>query len=308
VEKTVQTLGELLAADARRLSRRYRADGARAGLLRPLIERNAARAARAERFERREAVPGPGRGPLAMTGFPAEPGGLFDVPAGPADAQGSRTGPATGPPVASPARPARPGPADQGAPAPVALRDQLRPILGPGVDLARLHEDTRADGYARSLAADAVTVGRDVYFRSGALGPQSTAGLGLLAHELSHVAAGARPDAGEARARPHGAELEEERARAVEHRLIRPLVSPLAAQAYAPPVPAAVSVPAVSGPAAPGPAGAVAAGAGAPAPMLAAADRPAAGPASSGLDLDQLRHRLFRDVMSQIRVEFERGA
>jgi Domain of unknown function (DUF4157) len=303
VEKTVQTLGEQLAADARRLSRRYQAAAARPGPLRPLIERNAALAASAERFERREAVPGPSRSPLAVAAFPAEGGELFGVPAGLAGTQGHRTGPASWQPAAAPARPSRPELADPGTPAPAPLRDQLRPALGPGVDLARVHEGTRADAYARSLEADAVTVGPDIYFRSGALGPQSPAGLGLLAHELSHVAEGVRPDAGEARARPQGAQQEEERARAVERTLTRPPISPLAAQAHVPPVLSAASVPA-----APAPAAAAPAGAGAPAPMRAATDRPAAGQAPGGPDLDQFRQRLFRDVMSQLRVEFERGA
>jgi hypothetical protein len=264
MEKTVQTLGEMLAGQSRRLSRRYRPGVSWLGLLAPVTERNEARAAGGGRFERREAVPGPG-----------------------------------------PAGPVRPEQADAGEPVPAAVQDRLRPALGPGVDLARVHTDARADAFARAQEADAVTVGRDVYFRSGSFAPHTAPGLGLLAHELAHVAEGERPDAGRTRARPEGARQEEDRARAVEQRFARPPVSPLAAQTYAPPVPAAAPGPAVPVPAAaPGPGG----DGGAPRPMRAAADRPAPDQAPAMPNLDRFRQRLFSDLMAQIRVEFERGS
>ena len=266
MDKTVQTLGESLAAQAWRLSRRHRPGMPWLERLRPVIERNQARAAEAGRFERREAVPGPGR--------------PSPVPAGPPRAE----------------------PADEGEPVPGAVRDQLRPVLGPGVDVARVHTGAQADAFARSQLADAVTVGRDIYLASGSFAPQTSTGLGLLAHELTHVAEGEHPDAEHYRARPEGARQEEDRARAVERRLARPAVSPLAAQVASPgptAVPAQVPAPA----AIPAPA----AGGGAR-PMLAAADRPTAEPTPAPPNLDRLRARLFRDLMAQIRTEFERGA
>jgi Domain of unknown function (DUF4157) len=40
---------------------------------------------------------------------------------------------------------------------------------------------------ARRLAASAVTVGNDIYFRSGSYAPHTSDGLGLIGHELVHV-------------------------------------------------------------------------------------------------------------------------
>jgi hypothetical protein len=302
VEKTVETLGERLAAGARQLSRRYRPGGSRLELLRPLIQRNEARAARAGRFARREAVPGPSRRSAAEAGFPAPSDGF------PAGTDGTALSPAAVPPAGAQALPAAPGPADAGEPVPATLRDQLRPALGPGVDLARVHTGDGSDAFARSLRADAVTVGRDIYFRSGSHPAPFAPDPGLLAHELAHVAAGEQPDAGQRRTRPDGAQDEEEQARTFEQRYNRPPVSPLAAQAHAAPVPPAGPAPAAPVLAAPVSAAAGPAGGGALVPMRAATDRPAPDPAPAGPDLDRLRQRLFRDLLAQIRVEFERGA
>lgn len=52
---------------------------------------------------------------------------------------------------------------------------------------ARLHTDGRADGYARALNADAVTLGSDVFIARAAWNPGTAATHALLAHELHHV-------------------------------------------------------------------------------------------------------------------------
>ena len=56
------------------------------------------------------------------------------------------------------------------------------------VDLneVRLHA-TGGDRLCRSLGAQAVTIGSDVYFRDGAFAPHTPVGLWLLAHEMAHV-------------------------------------------------------------------------------------------------------------------------
>ena len=41
----------------------------------------------------------------------------------------------------------------------------MREVAGPGADVMRVHADARADAIARAHAADAVTLGADVYFR-----------------------------------------------------------------------------------------------------------------------------------------------
>ena len=60
---------------------------------------------------------------------------------------------------------------------------------GFGVDLGavRIHADARADTLNRSLASDALTSGRDIFFRAGNYAPRVRSGAALLAHELAHT-------------------------------------------------------------------------------------------------------------------------
>jgi Domain of unknown function (DUF4157) len=200
----------------------------------------------------------------------------------------------------------------QAVPVPPLVRDQLRSVVGPGVDLARIHTDDRSDAYARSHHADAVTTGRDIYFRSGSFAPHSPAGLGLLAHELTHVAESERPGADWTR------DGTEHLARAIEQRVARSAVSPVAAQAYPPPAaPAAPMAPTPELPVTPQNTQAVPGlpnpGANHLRPMHADTDRPPAtdpprSMAPAEPNLDRLKQTLYRDIMSRIRVEFERGA
>jgi hypothetical protein len=81
--------------------------------------------------------------------------------------------------------------------------------------MARVLDDAGADRVARSHGAEAVTLGHEIFFRSGRLDPGSPRGLALLAHELTHVWQQARPggirDAAEAHR--HEAALEHEATR-----------------------------------------------------------------------------------------------
>jgi hypothetical protein len=52
----------------------------------------------------------------------------------------------------------------------------------------RIHTDVAAHRVAAALGADAVTLGREIFFRSGRFDPHSPRGLALVAHELTHVA------------------------------------------------------------------------------------------------------------------------
>jgi hypothetical protein len=58
-----------------------------------------------------------------------------------------------------------------------------------GADLSdvRVHRDPRASESARSVAAEAYTVGSNIVFASGSYDPASHRGKHLLAHELTHV-------------------------------------------------------------------------------------------------------------------------
>jgi hypothetical protein len=51
----------------------------------------------------------------------------------------------------------------------------------------RLHRDARSGGVTHGLGADAVTIGRNIYFSPAAPSVESHAGKRLLAHELAHV-------------------------------------------------------------------------------------------------------------------------
>ncbi len=77
-------------------------------------------------------------------------------------------------------------------PLPESTRRFLRPIVGMDPSEARVHRGPLADAIAASKDADAVTIGRDVFVADGhADGEPET--LGLLAHELTHVARSLEP-------------------------------------------------------------------------------------------------------------------
>src|SRR4029453_11352052 len=52
----------------------------------------------------------------------------------------------------------------------------------------KIHTDSTASESARAVNAHAYTVGNHIVFGQGRFQPKSTAGRGLLAHELAHVA------------------------------------------------------------------------------------------------------------------------
>jgi hypothetical protein len=66
-------------------------------------------------------------------------------------------------------------------------RSFLEERMGTDFSDVRVHTGPRADESARSINAQAYTVGTDVVFRSGAYQPDTPAGRHVLAHELAHV-------------------------------------------------------------------------------------------------------------------------
>src|SRR4029077_17784849 len=82
-------------------------------------------------------------------------------------------GPASGPP---------------GAP----LDSETRALMEQGLDQdfgdVRVHTDAAAVALTEENAADAVTIGDEIYFRPGRFQPDTPEGSALLAHELAHVA------------------------------------------------------------------------------------------------------------------------
>jgi hypothetical protein len=78
--------------------------------------------------------------------------------------------------------------ASGGASLDAGVRARYEAGLGQSLAHVRVHTDERAAASARSLHADAYTVGHDVVFGEGRYRPGTVAGDRLLAHELAHVA------------------------------------------------------------------------------------------------------------------------
>jgi len=52
----------------------------------------------------------------------------------------------------------------------------------------RIHQSNLSDKFLKARHADAMTIDRDIYFRKGQFDIKSARGLGLLGHELTHIA------------------------------------------------------------------------------------------------------------------------
>ena len=70
---------------------------------------------------------------------------------------------------------------------PGPVRAPLEQALGADLSGVRVHHDTQADQLNRSLRANALTTGSDIFFRRGRYAPGSREGDALLTHELVHV-------------------------------------------------------------------------------------------------------------------------
>ncbi|OLP16645.1 hypothetical protein BST81_19600 [Leptolyngbya sp. 'hensonii'] len=67
------------------------------------------------------------------------------------------------------------------------VRRSMERAFGSDFQGVRVHQDARADQVNRSVQAQALTTGQDIFFRQGAYQPHSRSGQELLAHELTHV-------------------------------------------------------------------------------------------------------------------------
>lgn len=74
-----------------------------------------------------------------------------------------------------------------GSPLPEPVRAEMEGHLGVDLSAVRVHTDSAAASLNRSVQAEAFTTGPDVFFAPGRFDPSSSAGRGLLAHELTHV-------------------------------------------------------------------------------------------------------------------------
>jgi hypothetical protein len=186
-------------------------------------------------------------------------------------------------------------------------------VLGIRIPVVNIYANPAADQVTRQHRADAVTYGNHILFRAGKYDPATPQGLGLLGHELTHVAQ-ARQQSAEPTMplAPHTVAQEEAMALRNEQQVLNRLANyrsaPLAPPPYlAPPASDIGHVPPVS--VAPG---------GAPAPRTAVSERPingvgqsnafAAAPALTAAQLQQIKDMVYRDLLDQIRDEFEAGA
>jgi Domain of unknown function (DUF4157) len=80
--------------------------------------------------------------------------------------------------------------AGTGRPLSPQISQEIKPVLGRDPSDVRVHTTQEADALARTLRARAFTSGREVFFRTGAYDPHSSAGRELLAHEATHAAIG----------------------------------------------------------------------------------------------------------------------
>jgi hypothetical protein len=88
-----------------------------------------------------------------------------------------------------------------GQPVPKEQKEELSSQLGSEVDQIQVHDDPVADKIARSLGAQALSIGKHILLRQESYQPQTTLGKDLLAHEARHIAAGTKPG-GTASAQP----------------------------------------------------------------------------------------------------------
>jgi hypothetical protein len=193
-------------------------------------------------------------------------------------------------------RPVEPPAAEEETPVPWDLRARLRRLLGIGADALRAHTGERADAVARAHRADAVTVGRDVFFGRGQFEPQAPHGFALLAHEATHVVENADANVSWRRSTAAGVAAEERTALGRERASLDP-------RATWPQIPlSSLLAPAAPPAAAPAPAAA-------PRAMTAASDRTLedSAPVAAAPDIGELKRTLFRELLRELRTEFERG-
>ena len=88
----------------------------------------------------------------------------------------------------------------RGSALPESVRSFMEPRFNADFSAVRVHTDAHAHELARTVNAQAFTVGRNVVFGSGYYAPQTDSGKRLLAHELAHVMQ--QSGAGEIRRQP----------------------------------------------------------------------------------------------------------
>jgi hypothetical protein len=75
----------------------------------------------------------------------------------------------------------------RGQPLPDSVRSFMEPCFNTEFSAVRIHTDSHAHDLARSVNAQAFTVGHDIVFSAGHYAPETGSGKRLIAHELTHV-------------------------------------------------------------------------------------------------------------------------
>ena len=75
-----------------------------------------------------------------------------------------------------------------GYPLPKPVRDFFEPRFNHDFRYVRIHTDRTASAMSQSLNAAAFTFGSDLFFNTSHFNPHTASGVGLIAHELTHVA------------------------------------------------------------------------------------------------------------------------
>ena len=121
----------------------------------------------------------PGSAPLAISSQPAtsNEGAKLQIKSAGAASAGPRLVPASVHTALS----------SPGQPLDASSRAFFEPFLGRDLSGVRVHVGGSAERSARDINASAYTVGHHVVFGAGRFAPESTAGRGLLAHELTHA-------------------------------------------------------------------------------------------------------------------------
>lgn len=185
---------------------------------------------------------------------------------------------------------------DEEVPIGPGVMSRLKAEVGPEAKALQAHDGPLADQLARGHDADAVTIDNDVFFRDGAFTPHTREGLALLRHEAHHVVEHASASADFRRTSPRGRLDEERRAHQTEWRSLGQPATQISKEARRPTPEVAALEPQRSS-------------SSAPAVMTAGADRPGPVPMQhdTGPDLAQISDAMRRDLMDQIRSDFERG-
>ncbi|WP_413667099.1 DUF4157 domain-containing protein [Mucilaginibacter sp. Mucisp86] len=74
-----------------------------------------------------------------------------------------------------------------GSPLPAKVRAQLEHQMNANFEQVKIHTGQQAVELCNLSKAQAFTHGNDIYFNAAKFDPESTAGMNLLAHELTHV-------------------------------------------------------------------------------------------------------------------------